>query len=89
MTSRDRSRSEVVDFAEAQRAKDASELVQPAADQPPRPSASIHYIYDPFNPSLNAIISVARRLQEVLIQHGGLPEGAPLPFPALAPAEPA
>ena len=50
-----------------------------------RPSASIHYIYDPFNPSQDAIVSVARRLQEVLIEHGALPEGGALPFPALAP----
>ena len=49
--------------------------------------AKIHYIYDPFNPPLNAIVSVARRLQEVLIEHGALPEGGPLPFPALAPAD--
>ncbi|MFM5924582.1 MAG: hypothetical protein ACKOPG_10405 [Novosphingobium sp.] len=50
-------------------------------------SATIHYIYDPFNPPLNAIISVARRLQECLIEYGALPEGAALPFPALAPAD--
>ena len=50
-----------------------------------RPSATIHYIYDPLNPSINAIVSVARRLQEVLIQYGALPEGGALPFPALAP----
>ena len=52
-----------------------------------RPSAMIHYIYDPFNPSQDAIVSVARRLQEVLIEHGALPEGGVLPFPALAPAD--
>lgn len=56
---------------------------RPEADT--RPSATIHYIYDPRNPSINAIVSVARRLQEVLIEHGGLPEGGALPFPALAP----
>lgn len=50
-----------------------------------RPSATIHYIYDPRNPSINAIVSVARRLQQTLIEHGGLPEGGALPFPALAP----
>ena len=53
----------------------------------PRPSATIHYIYDPFNPSQDAIVSVARRLQEVLIQYGALPEGGALPFPALAPID--
>lgn len=52
-----------------------------------RPSAAIHYIFDEHNPPLNAIISVARRLQEVLIQHGALPEGGALPFPALAPID--
>lgn len=56
-------------------------------DQAPPTSATIHYIYDPFDPPLNAIISVARRLQEVLIQYGALPEGRHLPFPALAPAD--
>lgn len=50
-----------------------------------RPSATIHCIYDPLNPSINAIVSVARRLQEVLIQYGALPEGGALPFPALVP----
>ena len=55
------------------------------AEADTRPSATIHYIYDPFNPPLTAIISVARRLQEVLLEYGALPEGAPLPFPALAP----
>ena len=54
--------------------------------QTERPSAMIHYIYDPFNPSQDAIVSVARRLQEVLIEHGALPESGELPFPALAPA---
>ena len=55
------------------------------AEADARPSATIHYLFDPRTPSLNAIISVARRLQEVLLEHGALPEGAPLPFPALAP----
>ncbi|MBV1687441.1 hypothetical protein KRR38_07060 [Novosphingobium sp. G106] len=50
-----------------------------------RPSATIHRIYDPYNPPLNAIISVARRLQEVLLETGAL-DGRPLPFPELAPA---
>ncbi len=49
-----------------------------------RRSASIHCIYDPLNPSLNAIISVARRLQELLIENNALPVGGQLPFPALA-----
>lgn len=45
----------------------------------------VHYIYDPYNPSLNAIISVARRLQEVLIETGAITDGQEMPFPALAP----
>lgn len=60
---------------------------QQKSQRGPRPSATIHYIYDGYNPPLNAIISVARRLQEVLIQHGALPEGGALPFPALAPID--
>lgn len=47
--------------------------------------ATIHHICNPLNPSINAIVSVARRLQEVLIQHGALPECGPFPFPELAP----
>lgn len=50
-----------------------------------RPSATIHYIYDPYNPPLNAIISVARRLQDVLFEYGAIAEDQPLPFPPLAP----
>ena len=64
-----------------------AEIAQPEGEPDTRPSATIHYIYDPFNPSQNAIVSVARRLQEVLIQYGALPEGGALPFPALAPAD--
>ena len=60
----------------------------PLATEPDaRPSATIHYIYDPFNPSQDAIVSTARRLQELLIQYGALPEGGALPFPALAPID--
>lgn len=51
----------------------------------PRASATVHLIYDPFDPPINAIVSVARRLQEFPIEVGGLPPGQPLPFPALAP----
>ena len=50
---------------------------------PPKKSATIHYIGDPFNPPIMAIISVAARLQAVLIATGALNEGDPLPFPEL------
>ncbi len=66
---------------------DLADFTPPAAEPDTRPSATIHYIYDPFNPSQDAIVSVARRLQEVLIQYGALPEGGALPFPALAPID--
>jgi hypothetical protein len=65
-----------------------SDLTAEDQSSPPvdaRPSATVHYIYDPNNPSLNAIISVARRLQEVLIETGAITDGQELPFPALAP----
>ena len=66
----------------------ADPLCNPERDaEAPSHGATIHCIYDPFNPSLNAIISVARRLQEVLIEHNALPEGGQLPFPALAPID--
>lgn len=67
-----------------------SDLIDCAPGEPaldPRPSATIHYLYDPSNPPINAIVSVARRLQEVLIEFNALPAGAPLPFPALAPVD--
>ena len=51
-----------------------------------RPSATIHCIYDPLNPSINAIVSAARRLQAVLIEQGAIPPDGPFPFPPLAPA---
>lgn len=51
----------------------------------PQCGATIHTIYNPFNPPLNAIISVARRLQEALIEHGALSPDGPFPFPELAP----
>ena len=66
---------------------DPADLAPPATEPDTRPSATIHYIYDPFNPSQDAIVSVARRLQEVLIQYDALPEGGALPFPALAPID--
>lgn len=46
-------------------------------------TATIHYLGNPYDPPLNAIIGNARRLQEVLIESGAL-DGWPLPFPALA-----
>ena len=54
-----------------------------------RPTATIHYIYDPYNVPrvINAITSVARRLQEALIEYNALPAGGALPFPELAPAD--
>lgn len=64
---------------------DASAFDEPQAAPDPRPSATVHYIYDPLNPSINAIVSVARRLQEVLLEHGAIPDGVPLPCPMLAP----
>ena len=67
--------------------EEPAEIAHPEGEADPRPSATIHYIYDPFNPSQDAIVSVARRLQEVLIQYGALPEGGALPFPALAPID--
>ena len=67
--------------------EEPAEIAQPATEPDTGPSATIHYIYDPFNPSQDAIVSVARRLQEVLIQYGALPEGGALPFPALAPID--
>ena len=72
---------ELVSDSAAQQPSNRTQETQP----PERPSAMIHYIYDPFNPSQDAIVSVARRLQEVLIEHGALPAGGALPFPALAP----
>ena len=69
------------------RGSDPADFAPPVAGPDTRPSATIHYIYDPFNPSQDAIVSVARRLQEVLIQYGALPEGGALPFPALAPID--
>ncbi len=50
-----------------------------------RPSATIHCISDLRNPSINAIVSVSRRLQEFLIEQGAIPPDGPFPFPALAP----
>ena len=55
----------------------------PPAVAPARETATIHYIGDPFNPPLMAIISVAARLQAVLLATGALNEGDPLPFPEL------
>ena len=55
----------------------------PPEAAPARPTATIHYIGDPFNPPFMAIISVAARLQEVLLATGALNEGDPLPFPEL------
>ena len=54
-----------------------------AASGLPGPPATVSLIYDPFNPSEMAVLSVARRLQEYLLEMGAIPEGAPLPFPAL------
>lgn len=64
---------------------DPADFAPPATEPEARPIATIHCIYDPLNPSINAIVSAARRLQEALIQYGALPEGGALPFPALAP----
>jgi hypothetical protein len=49
----------------------------------PRQPCLIAYIGDPFNPPIMAIISVAARLQEVLLATGALSEGDPVPFPEL------
>jgi len=53
----------------------------------PHRGASIHYLRSPTTQAMhvNAIVSVAQRLQEVLLEHGALPEGGPFPFPELAP----
>ena len=65
--------------------EEPAEIAHPEGEADPRPSATIHYIYNPFSPSvINAIASVAKRLQEALIEYGALPDGAPLPFPYLA-----
>lgn len=57
------------------------------ADSAPQRSATIHYLRRPTTQARHifAIVSVARQLQEVLIEHGALPEGGPFPFPELAP----
>ena len=72
---------ELVPDTPAAKPRGVAQEIAPAT----RPTASIHYIYDPFNSSQDAIVSVARRLQEVLIEFGAFPEGGALPFPALAP----
>lgn len=48
-----------------------------------RKTADIHYLGNPYDPPLDAIICNARRLQEFLIETGAL-DGRPLPFPELA-----
>ena len=65
------------------RASSMTDNEHPAGVAPSRPTATIHYIGNPHNPPLMAIISVAARLQEVLLETGALSEGDPLPFPEL------
>lgn len=69
---------------------DPAGFTQPAAEPGARPSATIHYIYDPFNAPrmINAISSVAKRLQDALLEFDAIPEGTPLPFPYLASSQP-
>lgn|GEM_PF-2177887 len=58
------------------------------ADPAPHCGATIHYLRRPTTEArlINAIVSVAQRLQEALLEHGALPEGGPYPFPELAPS---
>lgn len=68
-------------------ALDGSGLEDAGADPEPHRGATIHYLRRPTTQTrhVNAIVSVAQRLQEVLLEHGALPEGGPFPFPELAP----
>lgn len=58
-------------------------MSEETARDPERPSATLHRIGNPYNPPPTAIISVARQLQQYLLDVGAIAEGAPLPFPAL------
>jgi len=48
-----------------------------------RRTADIHYLGNPHDPPINAVICNAQRLQNLLIRTGAL-NGHPLPFPALS-----
>jgi hypothetical protein len=62
-------------------------LEDAGANPAPHRGATIHYLRSPTTQArhVNAIVSVSRRLQEVLIEHGAVPEDGPFPFPELAP----
>lgn len=68
-------------------AVDGLGLEDAGAAPAPHRGATIHYLRSPTTQArhVNAIVSVAQRLQEVLLEHGALPEDGPFPFPELAP----